>query len=126
MFFDMIRRNSKRNRTENSIFFGSLVAAVVLFYLILSLESQNVMQFLYTMESDAVNRLLSLVPVLYAFSLFLIFFLVYFAGKYQLERRSREFGIYLMLGMKRRRLFGILMAEDMWNSILALLAGLPL
>lgn len=126
MFFDMIRRNSKRNRTENSIFFGSLVAAVVLFYLILSLESQNVMQFLYTMESDAVDRLLSLVPVLYAFSLFLIFFLVYFAGKYQLECRSREFGIYLMLGMKRRRLFGILMAEDMWNSILALLVGLPL
>ncbi|KMZ53137.1 ABC transporter permease [Dorea sp. D27] len=126
MFFDMIRRNSKRNRKENSIFFGSLVVAVVLFYMILSLEGQNVIQFLYTMESDAVNRLLGLVPVLYVFSLFLIFFLVYFAGKYQLECRNREFGIYLMLGMKRRRLFGILMAEDMWNSMLALLAGLPL
>ena len=108
------------------MFFGSLTAAVVLFYMILSLENQDVMQFLHTMESDAVDRLLGLVSVLYGFSLFLIFFLVYFAGKYQMERRSHEFGLYLMLGMKRSRLFGILMAEDMWNSVLALLAGLPL
>lgn len=126
MFFKMIRRNSRKNRRENGIFFGSLVAAVVLFYIILSLENQDVMQFLSTIESDAVNRLLGLVPVLYGFSLFLIFFLVYFAGKYQLERRSHEFGSYLMLGMKRSRLFGLLIAEDMWNSVLALLAGLPL
>jgi len=126
MFFNMVGRNSRRDRKENGMFFGSLTAAVVLFYMILSLENQDVMQFLHTMESDAVDRLLGLVSVLYGFSLFLIFFLVYFAGKYQMERRSHEFGLYLMLGMKRSRLFGILMAEDMWNSVLALLAGLPL
>lgn len=125
MFFKVILRNSRKNRRDNSILFGSMIAAVVLFYIILSMENQDVMQFLKMMESDAVSRLLGMVPLLYGFSLFLIFFLVYFAGSYQMECRSREFGVWLMLGMKRKKLLAVLMAEDMWNSFLAVIIGLP-
>ena len=71
------------------------------------------------------NRLLTLVPVLYGLTLFILFFLVYYANRFQLARRRHEFGVYLMLGMQRRKLFGMLLAEDLRSSLIALAIGLP-
>lgn len=125
MFYDLVKRNSKRNRKENGLFFVSLIVSIVAFYIILSLEKQDVIIFLKTMESQALEKLFLLIPVLYGLSLFILFFLVYFAGKYQLERRNRELGMYLMLGMKRSKLVLMLFVEELWNSILSLAIGIP-
>ena len=125
MFYDLVKRNSKKNRKENALFFISLIVSIVAFYIILSLEKQDVIVFLKTMESDALDKLFLLIPVLYGLSLFILFFLVYFAGKYQLERRSKELGMYLMLGMKRSKLLLMLFAEELWNSVLSLAIGIP-
>jgi len=43
-----------------------------------------------------------------------------------MEQKSHEMGIYLMFGMGRRKLFAMLLAEDIWNSILSLAAGIPI
>lgn len=126
MFYDLVMKNSKRSRKENGLFFASLIVAIVSFYIILSLEKQDVIIFLKTIESDALDKLFLLIPVLYGFSLFILFFLVYFAGKYQLERRSKELGMYMMLGMKRRKLLLMLFAEEIWNSLISLVIGIPL
>ncbi|MDU4953927.1 MAG: FtsX-like permease family protein [Clostridium sp.] len=126
MFYDLVKRNSKRNRKKNGLFFISLIVSIVAFYIILSLEKQDVIIFLKTMESQALDKLFLLIPVLYGLSLFILFFLVYFAGKYQLERRNRELGMYLMLGMKRRKLLLMLFMEELRNSILSLAIGIPI
>ena len=107
MFSELVKRNSRRSRRENGLFFTSLLIAIIAFYIILSLSHQDVMVFLQRMESDAVNRLLTLVPVLYGLTLFILFFLVYYANRFQLARRRHEFGVYLMLGMQRRKLFAL-------------------
>lgn len=125
MFFDLVRRNSKRSRKENGLFFVSLLVSIVSFYIILSLSEQDVMVFLRKMESDAVDKLMALIPVFYGVTLLILFFLIYFASKYQLERRSHELGVYLMMGMRRTKLFLLLMAEDLWSSVLSLALGLP-
>lgn len=125
MFYNLVKSNSKRNRKENELLFISLIVSIVAFYIILSLEKQDVIIFLKTMESAALDKLFILIPALYGLSLFILFFLVYFAGKYQLERRSKELGMYLMLGMKRSKLLMMLFAEELWNSILSLAIGIP-
>ena len=125
MFSNLILRNSRRSRKENSLFFSSLVISIVAFYMILSISTQDVMLFLQKMESDAVDKLLLLIPAFYGMTLGILFFLIYFACKYQFERRRHEFGVYLMLGMRRSKLFGMLLAEDCLTSILAMLIGLP-
>ncbi len=125
MFFQFIRQNSKRSRRENGLFFVSLLVSIVAFYIILSLPQQDVMLFLKQMESDAVNRLLSLIPVFYGFSLCILFFLIYYASKFELDRRRHEFGVLQMMGMRRGKLFALLLAEDAGSSILALMIGLP-
>lgn len=125
MFSELVARNSRRSRRENGLFFTSLILSIIAFYIILSLSHQDVMMFLRAMESDAVNHLLTLIPVLYALTLFILFFLVYYANRFQLARRRHEFGVYLMLGMQRRKLFGMLLAEDLRSSLIALAIGLP-
>lgn len=127
MFFNIIKRNSRKARRENGIYFFSLVISIIAFYVLLSLGEQDVINYLKTIESDAVKKLLILIiPVLYIVSLFFVFFLVYFANRYQLYRRSHEFGIYLMMGMKRSRLFGMIMGETLWSGFIALIIGIPI
>ena len=126
MFFKLAMRNSRRSRKENGLFFASLVVSIVAFYIILALSNQDVMIFLKSLESDAVNSLLQIAAVFYVFSLIMLFFLIYYASKYQLERRRHEFGMYIMMGMKRSKLFALLMAEDLGSSVLALIIGLPI
>ena len=62
MFFKLILRNSQRNRRENGLFFSSLILSVIAFYMILSLSHQDVMVFLARMESDAVKKLMTMIP----------------------------------------------------------------
>ncbi len=125
MFSNLILRNSRRSRKENGLFFSSLVISIVAFYMILSVSTQDVMLFLKKMESDTVDRLLTMIPVFYLITLDILVFLTYFACKYQFERRRHEFGVYLMMGMRRSKLFGMLLAEDLVSSVLALVIGLP-
>ena len=84
MYFKLIRKNSKRSRKENGLFFSSLVISIVAFYIILSLSSQDVMVFLKKMESDAVDRLFQIIPAFFVMTLVILFFLIYYASKFQL------------------------------------------
>lgn len=126
MFSELIVRNSKRDRKNNGLYLGSMIISVIAFYIILSLSHQDVMLFLKKMESDAVNRLLAIVPVFYLASLAILFFLVYFASGMQIERRKHELGVCLTLGMRRSKLFLMLLLEDMRNNTITLAAGLPI
>lgn len=102
MFFNLTWRNAKRSRSENLIYFLTMITAVAMFYIVLSLGQQDVIRFLSEIESDAVERLLTnLLPTVYLCALLFVFFLVVFANKYQLECRSRELGLYLMFGMTK-------------------------
>lgn len=125
MFFKQIRRNAAKNRKGNGLFFASLIIAIIAFYTLLSLGEQDVMQFLATIESDAVRKLMRMLPIVYGISLFFVFFLVYFACRYQTDSRRRELGMYLMLGMKRGRLFAMLFGKTLWSSTVSLIIGLP-
>lgn len=104
MFFKLAMRNSRRSRKENGLFFASLVVSIVAFYIILALSHQDVMIFLRSLESDAVNSLLQIAAVFYVFSLVMLFFLIYYASKYQLERRRHELGMYIIRVEKLRLL----------------------
>ncbi|ABW18528.1 ABC transporter permease [Alkaliphilus oremlandii] len=126
MFFDFIKRNSSKTRKENGIYFLSLIISIVAFYVILSLGDQDVMMYLKTIESQAVGKLMALIPLLYTVSIFFVFFLVYFANRYQLQLRSKEFGMYLMMGMKRSKLFAMILGETLWNSFISLAIGIPI
>ncbi len=121
MFSNLIFRNSRRSRKENGLFFSSLVISIIAFYMILSISTQDVMIFCRKWRATQCASDSCVLRNDPGYS----FFLIYFACKYQFERRRHEFGVYLMLGMRRSKLFWMLLAEDFLTSILAMLIGLP-
>ena len=125
MFFKLVARNSRRSRKENLLFMSSLIISVIAFYMVLSLENQDVVRYLRGLESDAVQKLLALTSALYMFTLAILFFLVYYASRYQIGRRSHELGVYLMMGMRRSKLLGMLLVEDLTSTFLSLVIGIP-
>lgn len=125
MFFNLVWRNAKRSRGENLIYFLTMVTAAAAFYIVLSLREQDVIRFLGEIESNAVSRLLKTVmPAVYLCALLLVFSLITFANKYQLECRSRELALYMLFGMKKKRLFLQVLAEGLITSLLALCGGI--
>ena len=62
MFFRLVRKNGRKTRRENGIFFVSLIGSIHAFFIFLFLENQDVLVFLKTMDSDAVKQLLQLLP----------------------------------------------------------------
>lgn len=125
MFYRLASRNSSRNRRENGLFFSSMLISIAAFYIILSLPNQDVVVFLSEMESEAVDRLMTMIPVFYGVMLFILSFIIFYAGSFWLQSRRHEFGVYLMLGMRRSRLFALLIAEDLFSSVYTLAVGLP-
>ena len=126
MFFDIARRNARRSRRRYLIHFVTLVVAIVAFVIILALDSQEVIRFLRSFEGDAVQRLLRMLPLVYIFSLAVVFFLIHQANRYQYARRQREFGLYLLHGMPRPRVYAMLLLEGAITGLLALAIALPL
>ena len=124
MFSELIRRNSKRNRQENTLYFVTMILTVAAFYIILALDHQDVMIFLKEMERDAVNKLLMLIPILYVVSLCLLYFLVYFTDKYQMEQRSHEFGNLCDAWYEEKKSVSDAFLEDLRNIVYALVMGI--
>lgn len=125
MSFKVILRNVKKNRHDNLIYFLTMVIAIAACYIALSLGRQDVMLFLRKFESSAVNRLLAaIMPAVYISALLFVLFLVIFANKYQLECRSRELGLYLLFGMKKKQLFLYLMEEALLSAIFSIFPGI--
>lgn len=127
MFFKIAWRNARRSRNENLIYFTTLVISIASFYMIMALGKQDVIRFLSLMESQAVDKLLRvLMPAEYILGLCILFFLILFANKYQIQCRNAEFGIYLMHGMRKGRLLIQLFVEYLIISVLALVVGVLL
>lgn len=109
MFFNLTWRNAKRSRSENLIYFLTMITAVAMFYIVLSLGQQDVIRFLSEIESDAVERLLTnLLPTVYLCALLFVFFLVVFANKYQVyQKYYDELIILLGTGLRISELCGL-------------------
>ena len=125
MFYKLILRQVKRNYRESGQYFFSMVIAIVASYSLLALEKQDVIHFLKSMESDAIQKLLNLLPIVYGVALFFLFFLVHLAAKYHIDLRRKELGTYLSLGMKRAELFNLLLGESLAWTFFSLLVGIP-
>ncbi|MBO4637826.1 MAG: FtsX-like permease family protein, partial [Clostridiales bacterium] len=125
MFFKLVLRNSKRSRKENVLFMSSMLISVIAFYVVLSLENQDVIRYLKTLESDAVTKLIAMTGGLYIFTLVVLFFMIYYASRYQIERRNHELGVYLMMGMRKGKLLMMLLAEELAGTFISLIAGIP-
>lgn len=117
-------KNIRKSVKDYAIYFFTLILGVAIFYVFNSIESQTVMMNVskYTYQIiDMMNSILSGVSV---FVSCILGFLIIYASRFLIKRRNKEFGIYLTLGMSKRKISLILFFETLFIGIISLGVGL--
>lgn len=124
MLYKLSFKNIQKSFKDYTIYFFTLILGVAIFYLFNAIESQTVL--LDVSEStyeiiDLMNQILSGVSV---FVSLILAFLIIYANRFLMKRRNKEFGIYLILGMGKRKISMILFVETLIIGIISLGVGL--
>lgn len=126
MFYSLALKNVLRSLKDYSIYFLTLTFGVCIFYVFNSMDSQQVMLDFSASQSSLVYMMLEMVNVVSALVSVVLAGLVLYANNFILRRRKHEFGLYMTMGVQRRRIAMMLLAETLVIGILSLAAGLAL
>ena len=127
MFSKLAVKNVGRSFRDYGVYFLTVAFGVCLFYVFNALETQTVLQYLSNHQrQNIVESIKGLIGILSVFVWVVLAFLILYASGFLVRRRSRELGTYLLLGMERRQVAGLLLAETAFTALSALAVGLAL
>ena len=124
MLFKLSIRNMKKSFKDYAIYFLTLVLGVALFYMFNSLDSQQAMLEVSQSTRQMIQLLVQLLGMVSVFIAIILGFLIVYANNFLINRRKKEFGIYMTLGMGRRQISSLILLETILIGILSLVVGL--
>ena len=124
MLFKLSIKNIQKSIKDYAIYFLTLVLGIAIFYVFNSIESQTVMMKVSSNTLEIINLMNQLLSSVSVFISFILGFLIIYASRFLIKRRNKEFGIYLTLGMSKRKISLILFFETLIIGILSLGVGL--
>ena len=119
-------RNIKKSFKDYAIYFFTLILGVAIFYVFNSIESQTVLLDVTQSTYEVIDMMTSMLSAVSVFVAFILGFLIIYASRFLMKRRNKEFGIYMLLGMSRRKISMILFFETILIGIISLVVGLGL
>ncbi|WP_160686405.1 ABC transporter permease [Clostridium sp. C2-6-12] len=126
MFSKMALNNVKKSFKDYTIYFLTLTFAVCIFYSFNSIDSQAVMADMNKGQTEYVKVMSQMISVISIGVSVILGALIIYATKFLINKRKKEFGIYMILGMSKRRMSRILFYETLYIGIISLVAGLLL
>lgn len=124
--FKLSIQNSKKSFKDYAIYFFTLILGVAIFYVFNALDSQTVMMNVSSSTKEIITLMTNILSGVSVFVSFILGFLIIYASRFLMKRRNKEFGIYLLLGMSKRKIACILFLETLCIGILSLGIGLLL
>ena len=124
MLFKLSIRNMKKSFKDYAIYFLTLVLGVAIFYMFNSLDSQQAMLEVSQSTRSMIQLMVQMVGMISVFIAIVLGFLIVYANNFLINRRKREFGIYMTLGMGRRQISTIILFETILVGILSLVVGI--
>ena len=124
MLFKLSIRNMKKSFKDYAIYFLTLVLGVAIFYMFNSLDSQQAMLEVSESTRSMIQLMIQVLEMISVFIAIVLGFLIVYANNFLVNRRKREFGIYMTLGMGRRQISSIILLETILIGILSLVVGL--
>lgn len=124
MLFKLSIRNMKKSFKDYAIYFLTLVLGVAIFYMFNSLDSQQAMFQVSQSTRQMIRLMIELLGMISIFIAIILGFLIVYANNFLINRRKREFGIYMTLGMGRRQISSIILLETILVGILSLIVGI--
>lgn len=114
-------RNMKRSAKDYIIYILTMTVVTALMYSFNSLFFQNELAASFMMNGlDVMTVMIGLATV---FIIFITAWLIHYMVRFMLEKRSSEFGLYLLLGMKKNMIARLYIRENLLLGMLAFLLG---
>src|SRR6056297_349234 len=126
MLFKLSFRNAKKSFKDYATYFITLTLGITIFYLFNSIDSQTVMLEINSSQNRNVETLIQLMSIISVFVSVVLGFLVIYSSNFMINRRKKEFGVYLTLGMDKSSISKILFIETFIVGLLSLISGLVL
>lgn len=126
MLFKLSIKNIARSMKDYTIYFFTLILGVAIFYIFNAIESQTVMMNVSSSTYEIIDLMNSMLSGVSVFVAFILGFLIIYANRFLMKRRNKEFGIYLTLGMSKRKISLILFFETLIVGCVSLVVGLVL
>ena len=117
-------RNIKKSFKDYAIYFFTLILGVAIFYVFNSIESQTVLLDVTESTYEVIGMMTTMLSAASVFVAFILGFLIIYASRFLIKRRNKEFGIYMLLGMSKRKISMILFFETILIGIISLAVGL--
>lgn len=126
MLYKLSLSNIKKSFKDYAIYFITLIMGVCIFYIFNSMDSQTAMLELSSSQGEMVILLQSLLSYVSIFVSVILGFLIIYASRFLIKKRNKEFGIYMMLGMSKRKISLLLLIETFLIGLISLGIGLLL
>ena len=124
MLFKLSIKNLTKSIKDYEIYFLTLVLGVAIFYMFNSLDSQQAMLKVSQSTHEIITLLISLLGVVSVFVAVVLGILIVYANIFLINRRKKEFGIYMTLGMGKRQVSKVILIETVLIGIISLVVGL--
>ena len=105
MLFKLAFKNMKKSIKDFAIYFLTLVLGVAIFYMFNSLDSQEAMMQVSKSTRDLIEIMIQMMGMVSVFVAVILGLLIVYANNFLINRRKKEFGIYMTLGMRKRSNF---------------------
>lgn len=124
MLFKLSFKNIRKSMKDYAIYFFTLILGVAIFYIFNSMDGQVVMENVTGSKAEIMRMLTEMLSAVSVFVSFILGFLIIYASQFLIKRRKKEFGIYMTLGMGKRRISTILLLETILIGLISLTVGL--
>ena len=124
MLFKLSIRNMKKSFKDYAIYFLTLVLGVAIFYMFNSIDSQQAMLEISESTREIIKLMISMLGYVSVFVAVVLGLLIVYANNFLINRRKKEFGIYMTLGMGKRQISKIILMETILVGIISLIVGL--
>lgn len=119
-------KNIKRSFKDYAIYFFTLILGVAIFYVFNAIGSQTVMMKVTSSTMHVIELMTNMLSGVSVFVSFILGFLIIYASRFLIKRRKKEFGIYLTLGMSKRKISMLLFFETLFIGLISLIVGLAI
>ncbi len=124
MLFKLSFNNMKKSIKDYTIYFLTLVLGVAIFYMFNSLDSQQAMLQVSASQREIIKLMITMLGFVSVFVAVVLGLLIVYANNFLINRRKKEFGIYMTLGMGRKQISKIILMETIFVGIISLAIGL--
>lgn len=124
MSFKLSFENIKKSFEDYAIYFLTLVLGVAIFYMFNSIDSQQAMLEISQSQREIIKMMIRMLEIISVFVAVVLGLLIVYANNFLINRRKKEFAIYMTLGIGKRQISKIILLETVFIGIISLVVGL--